>query len=114
MQSIRKTYYANHTHDENGKVILIDPYVLQINCSGNGAFSVLMENATIRKSLEIQVKNSFDYVYDIKKTQINALDGAFGLFAKMQKPENEYIFRNVAEKALAYCKNVKTERKDAN
>lgn len=114
MQSIRKTYYANHTHDKNGKVILIDPYVLQINYSGNNAFSVSMENAAIRKRLEIQVKNSFDYVYDIQKTQINALDGASGLFAKMQKPENEYIFRNVAEKALAYCKNVKTERKDAN
>ena len=55
----------------------------------------------------IKIKDSDDYIYSIKKTQINAIGGADGLYKFLVDTFNENFAVCLAENVLRACDNIK-------
>lgn len=89
-----------YIRDEKGnlKVFGKDIYEVRYDDSDVNTLEFIMNN----KSVKRKVVNNMDYVFKIQKTQIKAMNGAKGLFDRINKSFTEQFmestFRNMIKK----------------
>lgn len=91
-----------YIRDEKGnlKVFGKDIYEVRYDDSDVNTLEFIMNN----KSVKRKVVNNMDYVFKIQKTQIKAMNGAKGLFDRINKSFTEQFmestFRNMIKKVV--------------
>lgn len=77
-----------------------DIYEVKYNDSDSNTLEFVLNN----KSVKRKIVEDYDYVFKIQKTQIKAMNGAKGLFDRINKSFNEQFmestFRNMIKKVV--------------
>ena len=77
-----------------------DIYEVRYDDSDSNTLEFVLNN----KSVKRKIVEDFDYVFKIQKTQIKAMNGAKGLFDRINKSFNEQFmestFRNMIKKVV--------------
>lgn len=91
-----------YIRDENGKLKVFgkDIFEVRYDDSDSNTLEFVLNN----KSVKRKIVEDFDYVFKIQKTQIKAMNGAKGLFDRINKSFNEQFmestFRNMIKKVV--------------
>ena len=91
-----------YIRDENGKLKVFGKDIFEVRYDDSDANT--LEFIMNGKSVKRKVVDNFDYVFKVQKTQIKAMNGAKGLFDRINKSFTEQFmestFRNMIKKVV--------------